>query len=200
MPVKGSSRFLRALRLSSAPALQNPSPMPLRLPFFLPSMIPGALCIKRIVLSHTQPRPDSYLLRYHNDCVITRPPPRPLPSIPHKQQNHSAPPAPRSSLITPHFAIGSHQLLEFDLIHSQQTGKLFLIAGFSACLANATPLGTQQSQLAMPAFSIASETKSQTNGTCSKQNGTIFFDRSFLPVFGARPLPRQPPIHQSPHF
>jgi hypothetical protein len=139
----------------------------------------------------------SYLLSYHNDCVIINrallppkrggrmhhaacattnyvPPPRPLIPTPCAQQNYSAAPARHSSLITPHVLIGSHQLLEFRLIRSQQTRKHFLTGGFSARLANGAALATQQSQLTTRGFSIASEIKSKTNPTCSKQTSKYF--------------------------
>lgn len=90
----------------------------------------------------------------------------------------------RSSSITrhcpiPQFLIASRQLLEIRLTRSQQTRKLFLIGGFSACLADGTPLATQRSQLTTRAVSIASEIKSKTNGTCSKQTTKYISIASF---------------------
>ena len=118
---------------------------------------------------------------HHAACAIATyaPLPRPLERNPIKPQNHGA--ACHSSLPTRHsrFLIGSHQLLEFRLIHSQQTRKLFLIGGFSACLADGTPLATQRSQLTTRAVSIASEIKSKTNGTCSKQTTKYISIASF---------------------
>jgi hypothetical protein len=82
-------------------------------------------------------------------CAATSCAPAPRPSTPAESQwqNHRGASATRhSSLVTRHcrFLIGSHQLLEIGLTHSQQTRKHFLIGSFSAlslnsCLVKPSP-------------------------------------------------------------
>jgi len=100
----------------------------------------------------------TYLLSYHNDCVIINrahippkrrgrmhhtacptktyaPPSRPLTHNPIQPQNRSA--ACHSSVVTHHcqFLIASREILRIHLTPSQQTRKSFLIASFSGSLA-----------------------------------------------------------------